>query len=48
MRNARGLLVFLAVLIGLRLLGLRVSIWGSLALTVVVWVILDQMARRDR
>ncbi len=47
-RNTQGLLVFIAVLVILRVvLRVRISIIGSLVLTAVVWVIVDQWRRRS-
>lgn len=44
----RDLLIVIAVLVGLRLIGVRVSIPGSLAVTLVVWGVLFAVERRSR
>lgn len=44
--RGRDLLIFVGILMGLRLLGLRVSILGSLVLTFVVWLVITEFAKR--
>jgi hypothetical protein len=48
MPRARDLGVIVVVLMGLRLVGFRVSIAGSLAVTLIVWVALGAVERRAR
>ena len=44
--RTRSVLIFVGVLVALRIVGLRVSILGSLALTFFVWLVIAEFSRR--